>query len=80
MNAEYIKKNYGLDLFKLEQLVQEAIDCSDQPKQAIPEPEEETFEECTDFADLSEDETHYFDPVEELRQCGIAIREALIDG
>ena len=48
--------------------------------QGITEPEEETFEECSDFADLSEDETHYIDPVEELRQCGISIREALLDG
>lgn len=48
--------------------------------QGITEPEEETFEECSDFADLSEDETTYVDPAEELRQCGIAIREALIEG
>jgi len=44
MNAAYIQENYGLDLFKLEQLVQEAIDCSDQPMQGIPEHDEETFE------------------------------------
>jgi len=78
--AAYVKENYGLDLFKVDQLVQEAIECSDQPIQGTPEPAEEAFEKSSDFADLSEDEAHYTDPVEELRLCGIAIREALLDG
>ena len=48
--------------------------------QGFPDPGEEAFEKSSDFGDLSEDETHYTDPVEELRLCGIAIREALLDG
>jgi len=54
-------------LFKVDKLVQEAIDCSDQPMEGVPKPADETFENSSDFADLSEDENNYIDPVEELR-------------
>jgi len=47
--------------------VLEAINYSDQPKEVLPEPSEEIIEKSSDFADLSEDEAHYIDPVEELR-------------
>jgi len=65
--AAYIKEKYGLDVFILDQLVQEAIDCSDQPIQYIARPAQEKFEMSSDFADISEDEDQYIDPVEELR-------------
>ena len=38
------------------------------------------MEKISDFADLSEDEISAPDVVQELRQCGTEIKQALLDG
>ena len=66
----------------MELLVQEAIDFSSDPIETEAPTQEatEAIEKTSDFADLSEDESSAPDVVQELRQCGIEIRQALLDG
>lgn len=119
--AKYLKEKFGLDLFQMETLINEAIECPAEGNQPILEasPEEEEGGDATipvsengeakedepaqeadgspkassekkshhsepavdsDLEGLSEDESTARDCQEELRQCGIAIRELLLDG
>ena len=93
--AELIHQKYNLDVFAMEQLVQEAIDFAEQNPQPIdkvsqrPAEEEEkkesTLGETDDVGELSdmlmsEDEDEEFNLQEEFRQCGLMMLELLLDG
>lgn len=80
--AELIKKQYGLDVFCMEELINEAIEFNpdnkkiDQPAKAFDGEDEEGF----DYNDLSEDEVLEVDVNDEFAKIGSEIKEQLLDG
>lgn len=85
--AELIRKKYNLDVFVMEQLVQEAIEFAESNPQPIEAPQKEAEERKGDASDdelsdllLSEDEAEEFNLQEDFRQCGAKMQELLLDG
>ena len=86
MQAEMIKAKYGLDIYCMEDLVNEAIEFA----QANPEPfvnpaeeekkDEDVKSDVEDYELISEDEEATFNLREEFRLCGVKIQELLLEG
>lgn len=75
--AQLIKQKFGLDVYCMDELVQEAIALKDPQFPQIPKPIED---DGSDFADLSQDECYEHDINTEYAEVGALIREQLLDG
>ena len=70
--AQIIKQKYGLDVYSMDELVQEAIAIQDANFPQLPKPIED---DGSDFADLSQDESYDNDINREFTEVGALIKE-----
>ncbi len=82
-----IRKKYNLDIFNMENLVEEAIEFANNNQNAIeaaPKEEkkdgEESEKDDLSDAEMSEDEDQNHNHHEDFRQIGLKMQELLLDG
>jgi hypothetical protein len=75
--AQLIKEKYGLDVYCMDELVQEVIALKDPEFSQMPQPIED---DGSDFAGLSQDECIEQDINKEFCEIGALIKEQLLDG
>ena len=83
-SADFIKTKYGLEVFQMEGLIDEAREAAQQPEEQAEENVEDALERSSHHAsedeELSEDEDGLIDAKKDFRNIGLEIEELLFSG
>lgn len=84
-SSEFIREKYGLDVFHMENLLEEARQAAQEPEHTVTSPKvedalERSSHNDSDVEDLSEDEEGVIDALNDFRKIGLEIEELLYSG